>query len=114
MTEVQWRTPLILLTFVLVVSVFLYGASRLHRLGIALVITAFGVASLWLLTEAAIRTDYRDADGYGDCWPHCTALQDSVGAMHVVAPVALVALILVMAALITRHASRRLRRTRGD
>jgi len=104
---------MILLTFVLVVSLVLYGGWRLHRLGVALVITAFGVASLWLLTEAAIRTDYRDADGHIDCWPHCTALQDGVGALHVLAPVTLLALILVMAALIVRYASRRVRRTRG-
>lgn len=30
------------------------------------------------LDAVAIATDYRDADGIFDCWPHCSGLQNFV------------------------------------
>jgi len=28
----------------------------------------------------AVRADYRDADGFVDCWPYCSTFQDVIGA----------------------------------
>ena len=56
----------------------LYVAHRRGRLGWAAVVllAISGVASSLVL--AATQTDYRDADGFVDCWPHCTAFQEAV------------------------------------
>jgi hypothetical protein len=96
----QWERHAIALAFVLLLGLVLYGGWRLRRLGVAFVFAAGVIAAAWALTEAAIRTDYRDADGYGDCWPHCTALQNGVGTMNALAPVASFGLIVATAALI--------------
>ena len=56
----------------------LYLAHRRGRLGsaAAVLLAISGVASSLVL--AAIQTDYRDAGGFVDCWPDCTAFQDAV------------------------------------
>lgn len=38
-------------------------------------------------------TDYRDADGFIDCWPRCTTLQDVGGFVFYVSPLILVVLL---------------------
>ena len=55
------------------------------------------LALLWLLAAFAHQSDWHDADGWIDCWPRCTFLQDAVGAILVFAP-GLVACILVIMA----------------
>jgi hypothetical protein len=37
------------------------------------------LATLYVAAIVLVETDYRDADGYTDCWPSCSALQDAVG-----------------------------------
>jgi hypothetical protein len=37
------------------------------------------VAVVWIAAKVANDRDYRDADGWVDCWPSCTALQRGVG-----------------------------------
>jgi hypothetical protein len=106
--NVQWERALIAVLFLLAPGLVLYGGWRLHRLVIAFVIAVIMSASLWAVAEAAIRTDYRDADGHSDCWPDCTALQDGVGTITALAPVTLVGLVVVTAVLIA------LARRQGD
>src|SRR5688572_1270673 len=98
--NVQWERPLIAVLFLLTLGLVLYGGWRLRRLVIAFAIAMIMSTSLWAVAEAAIRTDYRDADGYGDCWPHCTPLQNGVGTINALAPITLVGLIVVTAVLI--------------
>jgi hypothetical protein len=47
----------------------------------------------WAVDAVVVRTDYRDADGFIDCWPHCTALQDVVGTVLWASPALLVILL---------------------
>jgi hypothetical protein len=48
----------------------------------------------WLAAAVLFATDYRDADGWTDCWPNCTALQDVVGIAAIGVPVLFVVLLL--------------------
>jgi len=41
-----------------------------------------------------VAIDYRDVDGFMDCWPRCTAWQDGVGFVVFAGPVMLVILLL--------------------
>jgi hypothetical protein len=98
--NVQWERPIIAALFLVVLGLVLYGGWRLHRLVIAFVIAVAVTTSLWTAADAAIRTDYRDADGYSDCWPDCTLLQSGVAVVNRLAPVALLGLIVATAGLI--------------
>jgi hypothetical protein len=51
---------------------------RRELLAASWLVLVFGAVA-FLLAFLAIGTDYRDADGFFDCWPNCTALQDTVG-----------------------------------
>jgi hypothetical protein len=62
------------------------------------VIGVIALGAAWLLAWLAIDRDWRDADGYVDCWPSCSRVQDTVAVLYWVAPAA--ALLLVVAALI--------------
>jgi hypothetical protein len=79
----------------LVLVALLYVARRRRRLRVAFLFLGLLGAVLWLLSLVAIETDYRDADGTFDCWPHCTAFQDSVGAAIFWIPAVLGALAIV-------------------
>ncbi len=59
-------------------AVALVLARRRGRLGLVFLATTALLAAAWVLARVAVDADYRDADGYVDCWPSCTALQDSV------------------------------------
>jgi hypothetical protein len=65
-------------------------AGARHRLaaGVALCIVALG--AVWFASFAAVRSDWRDADGFVDCWPHCSVYQDACGAVLVGSPAVLV------------------------
>jgi hypothetical protein len=88
----QWERPLIALAFLAVVGLILYSGFKLHKPLIGLVASAALTAGLWVAVERAISTDYRDADGFGDCWPTCNAVQNGVGTFNVLAPAALILL----------------------
>jgi Ca2+/Na+ antiporter len=46
--------------------------------------------ALWLLAMVAYSTDWRDADGFLDCWPTCTRHQQAIGSVLLIAPVMLI------------------------
>ena len=58
------------------VALALRWPRRLTRVGLAAVLA---LAALDLVAWAAVGTDFRDADGFIDCWPYCTPLQEAVG-----------------------------------
>jgi hypothetical protein len=60
----------------------------------------------WVLAKLAYDADYHDADGYVDCWPSCSALQQAVAAGLSIAP--LVGLV-VICATVAGYALRRRR-----
>lgn len=48
---------------------------------------------LWAAALTLFATDTRDADGFMDCWPGCTLLQETVGFAFFAGPVMLVVLL---------------------
>jgi hypothetical protein len=44
----------------------------------ALLVLTVSLGALWILDYVVIATDYKDADGFSDCWPACSTLQDLV------------------------------------
>jgi hypothetical protein len=90
----------------LVVACLLFLA---YRCGILLAV-ASAVFAVALITSAlaywATVTDYRDADGFVDCWPNCTAIQDATRWGAFFAPVvALIAAVAALFGLLARHRS---------
>jgi hypothetical protein len=81
---------------------------RNRRLARNAVIWLAILAALWVLAAVAISTDWRDADGYVDCWPHCMRVQQTVGVLFWIAPVA--AALTAISALVASLARRRQRR----
>lgn len=47
----------------------------------------------WVTAAVLFGTDYRDADGFMDCWPHCTVLQDVVGFVLFASPILLIGVV---------------------
>jgi hypothetical protein len=90
---VRWIILSILLVFTCATVLHGYRGRRLAR-SVVIGVTALGAA--WLLAWLAIARDWRDADGYVDCWPSCSRLQDTVAVLFWVAPAA--ALLLVVSA----------------
>jgi hypothetical protein len=75
-----------------VVAVLLYLAHRRGQLlAASLVLFVLAVAASGL-AYAAVATDYRDADGFVDCWPSCTAIQEATGFGIFLAPAVAVCL----------------------
>ena len=69
------------------VVALLVGASRVDaRAPVSLVVMALA-ATAFGLAVAAVRTDYRDADGFIDCRPNCSGLHDTVGMALFAGPV---------------------------
>lgn len=62
--------------FLLVVAAgLLYAAyQRGHLLATSVVLATVG-AIAFVLAAVAVGTDFRNADGFADCWPACTTLQ---------------------------------------
>jgi len=80
-----WVTLTLLIGFTCVTVWHGHRRCRLAR-NVAL---GLGVlAGLWVLAALAITTDWRDADGYVDCWPNCSRVQETVGVLFLVAPAA--------------------------
>src|SRR5919197_762834 len=98
----RWVVLTLLIGFTCITIWHGYRRRRLVRdvaLGLGL------VTGLWILAALAISTDWRDADGYVDCWPNCSLVQDTVGVLFWVAPAA--ALVLAFSALIDAFVRRR-------
>jgi hypothetical protein len=70
----------------------LYIAWRRRRLAVAFIAVTVVMALLWALAYTAISKDYRDADGWVDCWPRCSAFQNAVGGTFILGPAAFVVL----------------------
>jgi hypothetical protein len=51
---------------------------RRDRLRLVLMLTILALCAAWLALIGVALTGYRDMDGAVDCWPHCTALQETV------------------------------------
>jgi hypothetical protein len=88
------RLSLISALAVLVLIACLVVAERRGRLltACAGILAALGTA--WGLALVAVENDYRDADGFVDCWPYCSPLQEAVGATPVYGPLAALLVIL--------------------
>ncbi len=74
----------------------LYLAHRIGRLlAVALAMIVVSGAAV-VLAFVAIQRDFRDADGFMDCWPNCTAIQDVVGVTAFAAPIVFVVALLAV------------------
>jgi hypothetical protein len=52
-------------------------------------------SAAWFGAKEIVRRDWRDADGYVDCWPRCSAVQDGVAVALWWVPVGLVVLVAI-------------------
>ena len=86
------------------VGAMISGASR-NRLVLSLAKSTLLLVAVWVATAAMYYSDWRDADGFVDCWPNCTTYQDASGTILVGLPVVLAAWV-VAAALIGWRRSR--------
>ena len=102
-----WERPTLALGVFLAFAVLLVFSWRRGRLGWAFLGITVALVGLWLAAAAAVRSDYRDADGYIDCWPSCSALQDGVGIALWWSPIAFVVLGVIAAVLAAVSGPRR-------
>ena len=61
------------------------GAWR-NRLLLTLTTSVLVLTGVWVAAAAAYRADWKDTDGFVDCWPSCTTYQDASGSILVGAP----------------------------
>jgi hypothetical protein len=87
-----WGRPAVALGLLLILGVVLVLSWRRGWLGRSFLAISLLLALLWIAAGAAVRSDYRDADGYIDCWPSCSALQDGVAMAIWWGPIAFVIL----------------------
>lgn len=88
-------------------------ARRRGRLPSGMAILLMLLAVMWLVALAAVQTDFRDADGFVDCWPGCSFLQDATGvALFGLPVIALVAVLgwVALSVLDRRRATRAAKR----
>lgn len=78
-----------LLVAALAVGVLVAGWSGVR----GTVLVGIGLAVVWVAAFVLIATDIRDVDGFMDCWPGCTVLQETVGFAFFASPVMLVILL---------------------
>jgi hypothetical protein len=90
------RLAVLVVVFALGLGAMAVGSKR-NRLVLALSMSVLVLAGLWLATAIAVYTDWRDADGFVDCWPNCSAYQDASGAILLGAPAVLAAWLAVAA-----------------
>ena len=98
-----FAAPAGVLLAIAILFVFAYRRGVLLAVAVAIFVLACVASGLayW-----AAATDYRDADGFIDCWPNCTAIQDATGWGVYLAPiVGIVAGIAAVAALVIRRRS---------
>jgi hypothetical protein len=97
-----------LAALVFVVLLLLAGlvvADRRRHLLAAFVSMLTALAVAWAVAVLAVRADYRDADGFVDCWPYCSTFQDVVGATLFYGPVAALLLLVGAGILLARRRS---------
>jgi hypothetical protein len=99
--------PALLGTAVAVVAIvagLVLAHRRGHLIAAAIPLLLF-LAAAWSLAKVAYDRDYRDADGFVDCWPSCSPVQHAVGVSLFVAPLAalLVACITILGLAIRRR-----------
>lgn len=94
-----WEKPLAAVLVFLALALLLQRMWRRGRLGVAVLAVTALLAAAWLLAKAAVRADYRDTDGYVDCWPACSLLQEMVGWAIWYGPLLFIALGLLAAVL---------------
>lgn len=80
----------------------LVAAARRERLLTTLAVLLTVLAASWAAAAIAVRADYRDADGFVDCWPYCSTFQDVIGGTLVYGPVAMLALLVTAGVLLVR------------
>jgi hypothetical protein len=97
--EVSGRDVASLILTVLLVAVLVVAARR-GRLVAALVVMLIALAASWSI---AVRADYRDADGFVDCWPYCSTFQDAIGGTLFYGPVAALVLLVAAGVLLVRR-----------
>ena len=81
-----------------------------HRRGRLMAVTALTLAAAVLVlavTALVVSRDYRDADGFFDCWPGCTALQNAVAVALLLGGVAFVVSVAGLAVAAATRGSRR-------
>jgi hypothetical protein len=79
--------PAVLGVLVLLGLVVIAVGARRDHVGPALAACVLALGVLWAATLAAVQTDWRDADGFVDCWPGCSLYQDAIGAVFIGSPV---------------------------
>jgi hypothetical protein len=57
------------------------------------VVAGISLAVVWVTAFVLIATGVRDLDGFMDCWPGCTVMQEAVGFAFFASPVMLVVLL---------------------
>jgi hypothetical protein len=73
---------------VVITCLTVWHGNRKRRLARNVALWLGVLSAFWAIAALAISTDWRDADGYFDCWPHCSSVQETVGVLFWVAPVA--------------------------
>jgi hypothetical protein len=79
---------LILLTAAIPLALGFWVSYRNRQLVPFALAIACLAALAFFLSFAAVSADYRDADGFMDCWPNCSAFQQTVGTSLFIAPLA--------------------------
>jgi hypothetical protein len=59
----------------------------------ATIVTGSVLVVAWAVAVVVVTADYRDADGFIDCWPRCTAVQDVVSTVLWASPALLLILL---------------------
>jgi hypothetical protein len=98
--------PIVSVVVVVAVIAGLVVAARLGQLFLASAGTLAALAGMWVLALLAVRADYRDADGFIDCWPDCTAVHNAVGAALFYGPAAAVVVLIATVVLLARRLPR--------
>jgi hypothetical protein len=77
---------------------------RPNRTAVLLAMVGLALGIVWILAWLAESTDFRDADGWVDCWPTCNAVQTATGALFTYGTVALATVgVVSFASLVRRH-----------
>ena len=100
-----------LTALLLVPAALVYAGWRHGRPTRTLALVSVGLLGIWGLSALAVETDYRDADGFVDCWPGCTVFQDAVrlgflGVLPVLVALAILTALLVLVSARRERAAR--------
>jgi hypothetical protein len=99
--EIGGRDVTAFVLTVLLVAALVVAARRGH-LPATLAVMLTVIAASWAAAAVAVRTDYRDADGFVDCWPYCSAFQDVIGGTLFYGPVAALVLLVTAGVFLAR------------